>query len=339
MTARFVLDLPPAPAAPVGPDGEPLAGRFCGRTAAIDWRALAPRLARPAWWRFFHHKRWQYVGIATADCFIGCAIVDLGWTNTAFAYLFDRRSGAVVGGLSREGLPGLTATVGDVPAVGAGSRFRWLGERVAFEETAPDRFTVRIHGPDGFAVEAEFDGRAAAPWLFASGPVEDGLWHATHKSPALAVQGRALAGGREYRLDGGHASLDHSNGLLPRDTRWRWASAHADGIGFNLQAGYFGDYENALWLDGRLIALGTAEFDYDPAATLAPWRVRTADGLLDLAFTPEGERREDRNLLVAASRYVQPVGTFAGQVRGAADAAPREVAGLLGVVEHHHSRW
>ncbi|MDN3575732.1 DUF2804 domain-containing protein [Chitinimonas viridis] len=338
MTARFVRDLLAAPVAV--PDAvAPLAGQFAGRCGEIDWRALPAGLQRPAWWRLFHHKRWQYMGIACGDCFIGAAVVHVGWTNAAFAYLFDRASGKVLAATSRDGLPGLTARVADVPAAGAESRFAWRGTRVQMLEPTAGQFVLEVDGPDGFSVRAGLDGRAAAPWLFATGPVDGGVWHATHKSPALQVQGEARVGGRVYRLDGGHASLDHSNGLLPRNTRWLWASAHGAEVGFNLQAGYFGNHENVLWLHGQLIALGAAEFSYDQANTLAPWHVRTDDGLLDLHFHPEGERREDRDLIVAASRYVQPVGTYHGWVKASAQAEPYQVAGLLGVAEDHHSRW
>ncbi|HEY9101492.1 DUF2804 domain-containing protein [Chitinimonas sp.] len=339
MTARFAPELPAAPASLHGPDGQPREGRFHGRCAQLDWSALPAPLQKPRWWRQLHHKRWQYVGIACEDCFIACAIVDVGWTNTAFAYLFDRASGKVLGGLSRDGLPGLTASVADLPAMGAASRFGWLGAQLEFVEREPEVFSLHIKGPGGFRVDAVLDGRESAPWLFAAGPVDGGVWHSTHKSPALQVSGLALAGGKRYKLDGGSAALDHSNGLLPRETQWLWASAHAPGLGFNLQAGYFGNHENALWLDGNLIPLAAAHFSYNADQTLDEWRVRTEDGLLDLRFKPLGERREDRNLVVAASRYVQPVGLYHGQVRVHADAPARLVEGLLGVAEQHFSRW
>lgn len=328
-----------APSAVIGPDGRPAAGRFSGRCGQIDWSRLAPPLARGGWWRRFHHKRWHYVGIAAPDCFIGCAVVDVGWTNTCFAYLFDRERRAVTGGVSRDGVPGLSASVDPVPCAGAIARFSWLGANIRLQEYEADRYRLRVAAPGGFKVEVELDGRAAAPWLFAAGPVDGGVWHSTHKSSALAVSGEAQAGGRRYRLDGAHASIDHSNGLLPRLTAWKWASAHSPEVGFNLQSGYFGDQENILWLDGRPIALARARFEFDLARPLEPWRVQTDDGLLDLRFTPEGARREDRNLLVAASRYIQPVGTFEGTVRAAPDAPPRRVSQLLGVTEDHLSRW
>ncbi|WP_374352024.1 DUF2804 domain-containing protein [Chitinimonas sp.] len=335
---RYVAELAPAPAAILDATGQPIQGQFAGRCAAIDWSQLPADLRRSALWRRLHHKRWQYIGVAGADCFIGCAIVDVGWTNTAFAYLFDRRQGRVVAGVSRDGLPGVTARVADVPATGAASRFSWLAASLAFVETAPGRFALRIDAPGGFSVALELHD-PGTPWLFACGQVAGGVWHSTHKSSALAVSGSASVGGQRYALDGAHASLDHSNGLLPRDTQWRWASAHSPALGFNLQSGYFADQENALWLDGRLIPLGSATFRFDPANTLAVWHIHTDDGLLELEFRPEGERREDRNLLVAASRYVQPVGTFHGRVRAAADAPWRTVSNLLGVAEDHHSRW
>ena len=53
---------------------------------------------------------------------------------------------------------------------------------------------------------------------------------------------------------------------------------------------------------------------------MAAWQLRTEDGLLDLTFRPEGLRREDKNLLVAASRYVQPIGVFSGWVTASANA-------------------
>lgn len=188
-------------------------------------------------------------------------------------------------------------------------------------------------------IEARLDLAAMAPPLLAIGAIAGGIAHATQKTSALAVRGWAEAEGRRFELDEAWAAVDASNGLLARDTAWRWASAHRPDLGFNLQQGYFGGQENVLWLDGRPISLGPAHFDFDAAQPMKPWHVRTEDGLLDLVFTPEGARAENRNLGFAASRYVQPVGSFAGTVRAASGAPLREVRDLLGVTEDHHSRW
>ena len=94
-----------------------------------------------------------------------------------------------------------------------------------------------------------------------------------------------------------------------------------------------------LWLDEQPIALGTVQFEFDPHQPLGPWRVSTDDGMLDLVFTPEGARHANKNLGVAMSRYVQPVGVFDGWVRAAPGVSARRVHRLLGVTEDHASRW
>ncbi|NHZ66755.1 DUF2804 domain-containing protein [Massilia genomosp. 1] len=311
-------------------DGHPAFGRFAGAATRFDWALLAAPHARSRWWRRFHHKRWHYTAIATDQLFCGIAIVDVGWTNTAFAYVFERTRREVVAGFSRDGVPGLTARLAG--HAGGHSRFRFGASRIDMSASA---LSLRCQGLE---IEAAFDA-PGAPLLLAVGPVRGGAVHATQKSSGLALGGSVRVGTQAYALDGGVASFDYSNGLLARETAWRWASAHSLVLGFNLQAGYFGVHENALWLDGRLIGLGAATFDFNEHDPMAPWHVFTDDGLLDLHFTPEGCRREDKNLLVAASRYVQPIGTFSGWVRASMDAPRRAVTRLAGVTEDHASRW
>jgi hypothetical protein len=317
-------------------DGAPAHGRYAGRIDRIDWSALRERPGRL--WRKLHHKRWHYVGLGNDALFIGVAIVDVGWTCTAFAYLFDRRRRRLLADWSQDGLPGLQAGVSDAPLADAHAWFRGPGARLELRHQADDSLLLQVR-TRGLRIEAQLGLDGMAPPLLAIGPIEGGLAHATQKTTALPVLGWAEAGGQRFSLDDAWAAVDASNGLLARETAWRWASAHRADIGFNLQRGYFGAQENVLWLDGQPIPLGAAQFDFDATQPLSPWHIRTEDGLLDLVFTPEGARRANRNLLIAASRYVQPVGTFAGTVRAAPGAPSREVAGLLGVTEDHFSRW
>ncbi|MYN45333.1 DUF2804 family protein [Pseudoduganella sp. FT93W] len=318
-----------------GTDGQPIFGRFAGQTGAIDWRQLAPPYARSRLWRRFHHKRWHYVALYTEQVFCAVAIVDVGWTNTAFAYAFERQSGRMLAEFSQDGLPGCTASLPHRPT--GVSQFRLLGKQIHINTADQGTSSLTLRCGE-FAIDASF-GPAPAPLLLAAGPVADGAVHATQKSGGMPLQGQLRVGGRTLALDGGIASFDYSNGLLARNTAWRWASAHDLSMGFNLQAGYFGAQENALWLDGRLYPLGAARFEYDRNDSRAPWQISTDDGLLELSFMPEGERRGDKNLLVAASRYVQPIGTFSGWVRSAPDQPRRAVQQLAGVTEDHASRW
>ena len=327
--------LPAAPASLLGPDGQPLLGRYSGQVSDIDWRALARPFARSALWRRFHHKRWHYVALCTEHIFCAVAVVDLGWTSTAFAYAFDRDDSDMLANFSQDGLPGISARLAN--HAGGASWFKTRRSRIEIGSPEPGRYRLMLRC-DHMEIDAEF-GPGSSPLLLASGPIAKGSVHATQKSSGLPVTGVVRTWRDEYDLAGGVASFDYSNGLLARETEWRWASGHTLDMGFNLQAGYFGACENALWLDGQVHALGPAHFLYDKDDPMERWHIFTEDDQLDLYFTPEGARREDKNLVVAASRYIQPIGTFSGWVRSGPDEPKRIVTQLAGVTEDHASRW
>ena len=326
------MSLPAAPLDVVGADGLPLCGRYQGLAGAPGWERLAPPFARGALWRRLHHKRWHFVSLVTDELFVGLVVIDIGWNNSAFAYAFDRALGKVVEAFSPVGLPALTAEVG--ATVAAGARFAMPGRRIVIEADGACSHRLRLRAGN-FRIDAEYGG--AAPRLLAVGPVFDGgAVHSTQKSPGLLLHGTADAGGRRFRLDGGVASYDYSNGLLGRRSAWRWISAHGRGLGVNLQSGYFGDAENALWLDGELIALGALDCRIEADGA---WTMTTADGLLALRFTPEGTRQDDKQLLLASSHLRQHLGRFDGWVRASADAPKRAVTGLSGLAEDYRARW
>ncbi len=328
------MTLTTAPGAVVDAAGQPMLGRFAGVAERIEWDRLAPPWRRSALWRRFHHKRWHYAALACDEVFCAFAIVDLGWTCTAFAYAFERASGKLVASFSQDGLPGMGARLAS--HAGGDSHFHFLGKHIDLTSEGPGAYRLRLRCGQ-FAIDARFSG--ATPQLLAVGAVDGGALHATQKSAGMALTGELRIGARRMTLNGGVASVDYSNGLLARETAWRWACAHSLALGFNLQDGYFGANENALWLDGRVIALGPARFEFDPRQPMAPWHVWTTDGLLDLHFSAEGMRHEDKNLLVAASHYVQPIGTFSGWVRADFDSPKVMVEKLPGVTEDHRSRW
>ncbi len=339
MRTPVAQTLAPAPASVVQ-GGQPATGLYTGSPAYIDWSGLRGAFQRSTFWQRFHHKRWQYLALATDPCFVGLAIVDLGWTNTAFAYVFDRQQRKLLIDFSQDGLPGLTAQVGDRPAQGALSWFSHIGSSMRYAHLEGSHYRLQVDIRKGLQIDAVIDSAHAAPFACAIGPIGGGgCAHATVKSSALSVKGTVTAGGKAFDLAGGVASFDYSNGLLARDTQWRWASAHSPSVGFNLQQGYFEKHENVLWLDGQLIPLGNAHFAFDPDAPMQPWAIQTDDGLVDLQFHPEGARHQRKNLLVAASYYIQPIGTFSGTVRAAPGAPARAVQRLVGVTEDHRSRW
>ena len=110
-------------------------------------------------------------------------------------------------------------------------------------------------------------------------------------------------------------------------------------VAFNLSEGFLpGSPESAVWVDGPPCGAGPVHFEGDFSDRDAPWHIRSADGGLDLVFTPEGRRAQNIDLKLVASRYVQPFGTFRGHLT-AASGERIEVEGLPGVTEEHSARW
>ncbi|HET8869562.1 MAG TPA: DUF2804 domain-containing protein [Aquabacterium sp.] len=332
-----MMSLLPLPPVSLVESGQARHGRYAGLIDRLDWSDLDALQAKSAWWRRCHHKRWQYVGIGCDEVFIGMAIVDVGWCQTAFAYVFDRRERKLLADWSADGLPGVQGGVSDEPVMASRSWFRSFGASLSIQAVSE---VLQVHvRAGGIEMQAQLSLPRTAPFLLAVGPIEQGLSHATQKSPALPVDGWLKVKGQRFSLRGAMGCLDSSNGLLARETAWRWACAQSPEVGFNLQDGYFGSNENALWLDGQLIPLARAHFEFQADQPMRPWRVWTDDGLLDLTFEPEGARQQNRNLLIAASYYIQPIGTFHGWVKAESKAAPRAVDRLVGVTEDHRSRW
>ena len=333
----------PAPASPVGADGRPAFGAYRGACERVTWHDLAARRGRPApvaWvWRKLHQKTWCYASIATAECVTALAVIDVGIAASAFAYVFDRRARRLLADLSFTALPG-AVRFSDSPGVGAHARFHTKGARF---ELARDASGWRISGSaPGFELVASLDARRAPPTLCAIAEIGGGVANCTHKSPGLAAGGHVEVAGRDgggrFDLTGGAGAIDHTRGLLARDTRWRWASASSPSLSLNLVEDFNGPIENVVWIGDEIVPVGPVRFTYDPQATTRPWHIRSHDDRLALEFRPEGERRQDKNLWLAKSWYVQPIGTFHGTLR-LPGRAPLEVRDLVGVTEDHVARW
>ena len=332
--------LPPAPDTAVTAAGEPAFGAYQGHLRHSLWDGLRGRHARSLLWRFLHAKRWHYVSIAGPEVVLACLVADLGWTAAAFAYVFDRRAKRLLCDHSFLGIQKVTHIVAAQSGESATTTFRGLSASIRLERPKGSRaWRLQAEGPGGFVLDATLDASSAPPTLCAIAPITDGVANATHKTVSLPASGVVRVGGARFELSGHAGALDHTSGLLARDTSWRWASASGKDIGLNLVEGFNGPVENALWHEGRLYPVGEATFEFDKEDHLKPWRIRTRNGMVDLGFQPEGARREDKDLFVAQSFYVQPIGVFSGTVRPGPGARAVEVRDLAGVTEDHVARW
>jgi hypothetical protein len=193
----------------------------------------------------------------------------------------------------------------------------WDGERL-HERTYRRRGPVDV-SPERVVEPGVLDlvVEPGAPWAVRSGA----MW--TRKRPAR-VRGTAL--GRDVDLMG---LIDESAGRHPRRLAWWWSAGAgelADGrpVTWNLVDGLhdgIAESERAVWVDGV-------------PAHVPPQPFHGLAGVGDLRFTALATRARKENLLLIASDYEQPFGTFAGAlpVGGALRAG-------YGVMERHAVRW
>lgn len=319
--------------------GEPRFGTYQGLVGRPDWRQLTGDYHRSAWWRFCHHKQWQYVALFTPRLVLGMAVVDVGYAANGFLYLFDRQAKKMLVDRSKILPPSEKARVG-LPGEGARTSFQARGLHISLARPrGSSLFALQATTQDKLAVEAELDLSNAPVPLTAIAPIPHGVANCTQKHACIPVRGHLTFQGQRHDLSEGVATLDHTDGLLARETSWRWASGHSRDLGFNLVDGFNANCENVAWVGGELFQLGAAHFSFDPLDPLSPWRITTEDGLLELQFKPEGLRRKNEDLLVALSRYIQPIGCFEGRLRTRPDGPWLALSGIPGVTEDHQARW
>jgi hypothetical protein len=193
----------------------------------------------------------------------------------------------------------------------------WDGERL-HERTYRRRGPVAV-SPQRIGVPGVVDVRVepGLPWAARNGA----MW--TRKRPAR-LSGTAL--GRPVALRG---LIDESAGRHPRELSWWWSAgvgALADGreVAWNLVDGLHDGVsgsERAVWIDGV-------------PEEVAPQPFHGFAGVGDLRFTALATRARKENLLVIASDYEQPFGTFGGSL-----PAGGELRAGYGVMERHRVRW
>lgn len=296
--------------------------------------ALGKRLA---------YNRFHFLGAVSPSLIFGCAIVDIGFISTAFVHCFDpgtRRRTA------RSYKQPFARNTGFADTPEAGRTFFQAG-RAKFEMKATlERRLLKVRAGD-IEIDAEFSETdpAAEPLRICTRAGYRG-WVFVRKTAAQQVSGRlkcSLGAFDLAEIDAlGHN--DWSVGYMRRETYWNWATFAgrlSDGrrIGLNMSCGVneTSFTENCLWLEGRLIKIDTAVFEFDADDLTRPWRIRSGDGSVDLEFSAEGEHRERLNLLVLGSNFVQLIGRFSGTVRAGGETLA--IDNLQGYAEDHYAKW
>lgn len=319
--------LPPLPARLATGSALP-SGRWAGPLRE-DITDLGPRRGRL--------RRWCYVAAGGDHASVGAAVVDIGLLAVTFAWVLV---GARTLGFDRRLPLGRHAWVAPIPAGGAGAGGRgWqisLGGDGALELDVPT---------PGGRLRASVTTREDVTPVVLCTRTPEGGWNVTQKAAGTRAAGWLRLGDGPRTELGSDASgwRDWTTGRQDRTTTWRWAAGGGtatDGrrVGLNVSTGMNGREvgEDVVWWEGEPHALDLAHLrPVDEVEPTGAWDLGGPGWALHL--DPSGLRREDVQLGLLTSRYVQPIGRLHGTLPDPT-GTPQPVA-LAGVTEDHLARW
>lgn len=306
----------------------------------LDYDLRTPmglRIPRPL--RRLIANQFHFLGVIDPSVIVAAAVVDLKYLESAFLYVFDRRTHELVE--VSDIAPGCArrATISPTPESPSS---RYASGRLSIG-LSRDRFEA---ASKAIQVELSLEASHAAPLRICTRAGYT-RWVYTQKTSPLRVKGTLRLGGRTTELSSPSslALQDWTCGYMRRETCWNWASTAwtlPDGrsYGMNLSCGVneTSFTENAFWIDGAMTKVDTVDFVYDPDDVMAPWEISSSDGRVRLSFLPEGKRGEKVNAFFVASRFTQLVGTFSGTVTSA-QGETIDITGCPGFAEDHFARW
>lgn len=293
----------------------------------------------------FKFNQFQFVSIISEQLIIGVAIVDLKLMSNAFVYVYDTYSKkfdefSFLQPLAHKTFIELSPNNGRAEFTKGNNHF------AISASTTPGIRRVKVSIGERLQLEATIDESTAYNPLAICTRAGYNGWVFTQKSTAQVCNGHLKWDDRRYDLGalGALAAVDWTGGYMRRETFWNWGSLSCrleDGrtLGFNLAAGVneTGFTENALWLDGRLIKIDMVDFQFDRNQPNHSWAMRSQDGIIQLHFTPLGQRNEKINALVIASNFTQYFGRYHGEIRLPNETI--ELEGVWGLAEDHYAKW
>ncbi len=338
--------------APLVVDGQVRFGQFSDSLRQVnprDFRLQTPfgkaagRL--PDWLGF---KEFQFFGGMSDSVLFGCALAHLRHTGMAFVYVVDMQTGEMRTRTVRSPL-GLGLTMATNPVDGM-SHFRLPGVDIRMGYRGrPREKSLYVKIGQWLEIDASMPEDGFEPMSVCTRTAYTG-WAYTNKTAGLPLNGQLVLDGAamDLRAIGAMGNNDFTCGHLRRETFWNWACLSGRGqgsdgrehrIGLNLSCGVneTSYSENCFWVDGQRHRAGLTRFEFDRRDVLAPWRVCSDDGRVDLCFTAVGVHKEQLNAGLVASNFRQVFGRFDGVLRH--PGGDIRIAGVPGFVEDQYVKW
>ncbi|QQD24593.1 DUF2804 family protein [Venatoribacter cucullus] len=333
----------------IQPNGQPAFGLFSDGVEQINYLDYDLRTAmdrkRSGLAKRFGFNQFQFVSLLSDELIIGIAIVDLKLVSNAFVYLYQPATKRFE---EFSFLQPLARHTHIDPRPNSGvAEFRQGNNLLRIQAShTPGVRKLEVNLPGKLSIDATIDESTSYNPLAICTRAGYTGWVFTQKSAAQVCHGRVQWHDQAFDLQQlrALAAVDWTGGYMRRETFWNWGSLSChlrDGrrLGFNLAAGVneTGFTENALWLDGRLIKVDMVDFRFDRYQPNHSWAMRSADGIIDLHFTPHGRRQDKTNALVIASNFSQYFGQYHGEIRLPGEVIHLE--GEWGLAEDHFAKW
>ncbi len=336
-----------APADALGPTGEPRLGRYAGSIGRVQFDSLAPEGLVASLRHAARSKRWQRALLALPGHLLFLEILDGGTLAGGSAWIAERASGEVLFDRDAGGVTGLNVHVGERPGAGARASFTAPGMALGLERRA-DRFRLSADLGDALRLDVMLDTRdSPEPFSLVAALPEDGLRAAQLTGP-LPIEGKLEVRGRRVPLQGGLAVLEFGAGIFPREVGWRKVTAAGrlpDGrtVALHVVDGLPGasnqdGADDVLLVGDGPVGLPPVVVEIDPGTAIAPCRILSPDGSVDLTFQPVAAHRDARGLLLVRLATTQLVGELSGTVPGPG-GRPLQISGLACVLEDRLAKW
>lgn len=333
-------------------DGIRRYGRFAARPAIVNPLDEFGGLARAL--RRLRLKEWIGFTLVHPDWFSSLIMQDANYLASSEVYAYDRARG-VLHQHAANARGGSLRLPSRLP--GSKPRFARPGYELEYVFSGDGkRLTLRFDiagtaNAPAVAGELTLHGDRASRPLSVSARIPGGKLY-THKA-VFPAEGVLRVGGHDLAFDPRRdlAILDEHKSFFPYRTAWLWGT-------FAFQAGDAGDAgdagpvganfvrraslpgqedESCVWTPTECEPLSDVVFTQESQSPLSPWSVSSADGRLDVTFTPEGRKDVRHQLGLFAIDYFQLFGHYQGTLRGL-DGTAYPVQAIHGVCESFRAR-
>jgi hypothetical protein len=275
-------------------------------------------------------KAWIFFGIYSPELICGIAIADAGIVANAFTYFYSFKDGNFI-------QDNALVPLGMAGSFDPGLHSDWkLGKYRIY--TKDGHLNFEYNGKYSLRIKASNNTNGAS---IIAPSVGNRPFNFTYKNVCMPSEVVIEAAGKKYEVKGNYGAVDFTKGYPPRETIWNWLSfigttKSGKSIGLNLVKHFNNELENVLWVDGKKTALSSSNFEMKAPVDNNPWHITSTDGILDCTITPSGARRENVNVILMKSIFVQTYGKVTGTVL--IDGVKEDFT-AYGVSEDHHALW